>query len=88
MKRLGLDRVGYRYINIDDGFFGGRAADGTLLIHPTRFPRGLGPVVRHIHSLGFKAGIYSNAGRNTLRLSNASTFLPPIDCLRVERVAR
>lgn len=65
MKRLGLGRVGYKYINIDDGFFGGRAADGTLLIHPTRFPNGLGPVVRHIHRLGFRAGIYSDAGRNT-----------------------
>ena len=65
MKRLGLDRVGYRYINIDDGFFGGRAADGTLRIHPTRFPHGLEPVVRHIHRLGFRAGIYSDAGRNT-----------------------
>lgn len=32
MKRLGLGRVGYKYINIGDGFFGGRAADGTLLI--------------------------------------------------------
>lgn len=65
MASTGLGKAGYRYINIDDGFFGGRAADGRLLIHPRRFPNGLRPVVDHIHALGFKAGIYSDAGHNT-----------------------
>lgn len=65
MVATGLADAGYRYVNIDDGYFGGRAADGTLLIHPTRFPNGLRPVVDHIHSLHLKAGIYSDAGRNT-----------------------
>lgn len=65
MAQQGLKKTGYKYINIDDGYFGGRASDGQLLVHPTRFPDGLEPVVRHIHSLGFKAGIYSDAGRNT-----------------------
>lgn len=41
MVDKGLKDVGYKYINIDDGFFGGRDADGNLLIHPTRFPNGL-----------------------------------------------
>ena len=64
--KFGLRDVGYRYINIDDGFFGGRdKASGTLLIHPTRFPHGMKPVVDYIHSLGMKAGIYSDAGANT-----------------------
>ena len=62
---LGLDKAGYRYVNIDDGYFGGRDADGNLKIHPIRFPKGLKPVVDHIHQLGLKAGIYSDAGRNT-----------------------
>jgi len=62
----GLKEAGYTYINIDDGFFGGRdPKTGRLLVHPTRFPRGLKPVVEHIHHLGLKAGIYSDAGRNT-----------------------
>lgn len=65
MKKLELDKVGYRYINIDDGYFGGRDAEGRLLTHPERFPKGLLPVVDHIHGLGLKAGIYSDAGRNT-----------------------
>jgi len=66
MVALGLDTAGYRYINIDDGYFGGRDAQtGRLLIHPVRFPNGLQGVVDHIHALGLKAGIYSDAGTNT-----------------------
>lgn len=65
MVATGLAAAGYDHVNIDDGFFGGRDADGRLLVHPVRFPRGLVPVVAHVHSLGLKAGIYSDAGRNT-----------------------
>lgn len=61
----GLSDAGFKYINIDDGFFGGRDADGHLLIHPTRFPNGLRPLVDYIHAKGLKAGIYSDAGHNT-----------------------
>ena len=65
MVNLGFFDKGYKYINIDDGFFGGRDKEGKLLIHPTRFPNGLRPLVNYIHSKGLKAGIYSDAGRNT-----------------------
>lgn len=66
MKSKGLLKAGYNHINIDDGFFGGRDAEtGQLLIHPTRFPNGLKPVVDYIHKLGEKAGIYSDGGHNT-----------------------
>ena len=66
MVATGLKDAGYNHINIDDGYFGGRdAATGRLLIHPTRFPGGMKPVVDHIHALGLKAGIYSDAGTNT-----------------------
>lgn len=65
MVNLGFYEKGYKYINIDDGFFGGRDKDGHLLIHPMRFPNGLRPLVDYIHGKGLKAGIYSDAGRNT-----------------------
>ena len=65
MVNLGFFEKGYKYINIDDGFFGGRDKDGHLLIHPTRFPNGMRPLVDYIHGKGLKAGIYSDAGRNT-----------------------
>ena len=65
MVNLGFFEKGYKYINIDDGFFGGRDKEGKLLIHPTRFPNGLRPLVDYIHGMGLNAGIYSDAGRNT-----------------------
>ena len=50
MVSKGLLDAGYDHINIDDGYFGGRDADdGHLLVHPTRFPNGLIPVVNYIH---------------------------------------
>lgn len=65
LVRLGLDTCGYRYVNIDDGFFGPRDADGRLTFNSVRFPGGMRSVVDHIHSLGLKAGIYSDAGLST-----------------------
>ena len=66
MVTMGLKDAGYRYINIDDGYFYNRnETTGALLIHPQKFPNGLRPVVDFIHSLGLKAGIYSDAGVNT-----------------------
>ena len=66
MVSKGLLNAGYNHINIDDGYFGGRDPEtGQLLIHPTRFPNGLKGLVDYIHGKGLKAGIYSDAGRNT-----------------------
>ena len=65
MQAQGLQEAGYTYINIDDGFFDGRDAQGRLKIHPGRFPNGMKVVADYIHARGFKAGIYSDAGSNT-----------------------
>lgn len=65
MANSGLQKAGYLYVNIDDGAFKGRDAEGNLVIHPTRFPNGMKTVVDYIHSLGLKAGTYSDAGYNT-----------------------
>lgn len=61
----GLKDVGYLYINVDDGFFGHRDETGKMHAHPERFPNGMRVVSDYIHSLGLKAGIYSDAGDNT-----------------------
>ena len=61
----GLKEVGYQYINIDDGFFGHRDENGKMVAHAERFPNGMRVVSDYIHSLGLKAGIYSDAGHNT-----------------------
>ena len=66
MVARGYQAVGYQYINIDDGFQGGRNKQtGQLLIHPQRFPNGLKVVSDYIHKKGLKAGIYSDGGKNT-----------------------
>jgi len=61
----GMQAVGYEYINIDDGYFGGRDKNGNIIPHPERFPHGMKAVADYIHSKGLKAGIYSDAGFNT-----------------------
>jgi len=61
----GLSECGYEYANMDDGFFGGRGEDGVLRFHKTRFPNGIKPVADYAHSLGLKAGAYSEAGKTS-----------------------
>lgn len=66
MKKNGFLKVGYNHINIDDGYFGGRdAKTGNLIINKKRFPNGLQTIVKYIHALGEKAGIYSDGGKHT-----------------------
>lgn len=61
----GLAEAGYRYLNIDDGFFGGRSPEGELLFHRERFPNGMRNLADYAHERGLKAGIYTDAGDNT-----------------------
>ena len=61
----GLRDAGYTFINIDDGYFGGRDKDGNVLVNPTRFPNGMKVLADYIHGKGLKAGLYSDAGINT-----------------------
>ncbi len=65
MHNTGLQQAGYRYVNIDDGYWDGRGEDGHLKLNMKLFPNGMRNLVDYIHSLGLKAGIYSDAGDNT-----------------------
>ena len=65
MHTTGLQQAGYRYVNIDDGYWDGRGEDGHLRLNQKLFPSGMRALVDYIHSLGLKAGIYSDAGDNT-----------------------
>ena len=58
----GLAEVGYRYLNIDDCFFGGGSPEGELLFHRERFPNGMRTIADYAHERGLKAGIYTDAG--------------------------
>ena len=65
LVELGLKDAGFNHVNIDDGYFGRRDADGNMTPNPDRFPRGMKHVPEYIHSLGLKAGCYTDAGHNT-----------------------
>ncbi|MFV0291545.1 MAG: glycoside hydrolase family 27 protein [Mangrovibacterium sp.] len=66
MVESGMAAVGYQFINIDDGFFGGRdSLTGRLYCHPVRFPSGMRMVSDYIRSKGLTPGIYSEGGENT-----------------------
>jgi alpha-galactosidase len=70
----GLRDVGYRYINIDDGWWQKRRqADGRMVVRTSIFPSAKGtgpeetsfrPLVDRLHSMHLKAGIYTDIGRN------------------------
>ena len=61
----GMYKAGYRFINIDDGYFGGRDANGNLLIDTGKFPSGMRALTDYIHGKKLKAGIYTDAGEST-----------------------
>ena len=74
MATTGLKEAGYQFINIDDGFWDGRAEDGSLKIDKKKFPNGMRALSDYIHSLGLKAGIYSDAGDNTCGSQNRHPY--------------
>jgi alpha-galactosidase len=68
----GLAAKGYRYVNIDDGWWLSRGSDGRIQIRTRMFPSAAQPSggtsfrpwVDRLHSMGLKAGIYTEIGRN------------------------
>jgi hypothetical protein len=74
MKSSGLEKIGYRYINLDDFWYncpGSQGpdvdSDGRWVINSSRFPsqggvNGIKAVADYVHSLGLKFGIYVTPG--------------------------
>jgi hypothetical protein len=74
IKRSGLAAAGYRYINLDDGWWLKRGADGRMVIRTSIFPSAavgpdgqtsFRPLTDRLHAMGFKAGIYTDSGKNS-----------------------
>ncbi len=62
----GLARLGYVYLNIDDGWMAPeRNAQGELVPDPERFPGGIARLAERAHAAGLKLGIYSCCGTKT-----------------------
>ncbi len=69
----GLAKLGYRYVNVDDGWWlKRRSSDGKLMIRTRIFPSAaiagghssFRPFTDRLHAMGLKAGLYSDIGRN------------------------
>lgn len=69
----GLQKAGYIYVNIDEGWWlGDRDEHGRIIVDPKAWPAirpgerdgDMSNIVRYIHSLGLKAGIYTDAGKD------------------------
>ncbi len=82
MISTGMHKAGYQYINIDEGWWlGKRDANGNIIVDPKAWPAikpgeragDMTNIVRYIHSLGLKAGIYTDAGRD-----GCGTFSPDL----------
>jgi alpha-galactosidase len=65
MVKNGMKEAGYQFINVDDGYLGGRDSSGVLFLDSKKFPSGMRTLTDYIHAQGLKAGIYSDAGKNT-----------------------
>ena len=49
MVSTGLSKAGYKFINIDDGYWDSRGADGNLILNKKLFPNGMRSLVDYIH---------------------------------------
>lgn len=82
--RSGLAAKGYRYIDLDDGWWlKRRLPDGRIIIRTATFPSAatadgstsFRPFTDRLHAMGLKAGIYSDIGRNSCAQLYSTTGL-------------
>jgi Alpha galactosidase A/Alpha galactosidase C-terminal beta sandwich domain len=73
MISSGMHKAGYQYINIDEGWWlGARDAQGNIVVDAAAWPAlaagerpgDMANIVRFIHGLGLRAGIYTDAGKD------------------------
>ncbi len=61
---LGLDKLGYQYIVLDDGCYKSEREDGNLANEPVKFPSGFRALSDYVHAKGLKFGMYNDIGTN------------------------
>jgi alpha-galactosidase len=62
----GLAAAGYTCVNLDDGWMAGtRAADGSMVPNPGKFPSGMKHLADELHALGLRFGLYTAIGTRT-----------------------
>lgn len=61
---LGLDKLGYKYIVLDDGCYKPERIDGKLSNEEKKFPSGFKALSDYVHEKGLKFGMYNDIGTN------------------------
>ena len=61
---LGLDKLGYQYVVLDDGCYKSEREDGKLANEPVKFPGGFRALSDYVHARGLKFGMYNDIGTN------------------------
>lgn len=72
MVNSGMQKAGYNYVFIDDGWVGGRDNRNNIIADPKRFPSGIKAMADYVHAKGLKLGIYSDASPLTCEGYTAS----------------
>ncbi len=72
MVSSGMQKAGYNYVFIDDGWVGGRDNRNNIIADPKRFPAGIKAMADYVHAKGLKLGIYSDASPLTCEGYTAS----------------
>ncbi len=70
---LGLDKLGYKYLVLDDGCYKTERVDGKLSNETVKFPSGFKALADYIHSKGLKFGMYNDIGTNLCAGSSVGT---------------
>lgn len=61
---LGLDKLGYQYLVLDDGCYKPERVNGLLSNEDVKFPEGFRALSDYIHKKGLKFGMYNDIGTN------------------------
>lgn len=62
IKELGLDKLGYKYVVLDDGCYHPERVDGHLKADEIKFPSGFKAMADFVHSNDLKFGMYNDIG--------------------------
>ena len=77
---LGLDKLGYKYVNLDDCWQLTRnSTTNRIQPDPITFPSGMKALGDYIHSKGLKYGVYTSAGTMTCEKRPGGLYYEEID---------
>ena len=62
IKELKLDKLGYKYVVLDDGCYHPERIDGHLKADEVKFPSGFKAMADFVHGHGLKFGMYNDIG--------------------------